>query len=873
MRLAAIIRSRGVVGVVVLGSVLLATPSAPASPRSVAPRDGLRAVDAVPPGESGNTTLPQFAAVTAGLASSYGPHTDDQQSMYASFRDKSMSFHSGPGTAPPGDPDARIWRDSYGVPTIAAPNEADLFYAIGYAMAQDRLAQMEVLRHVGHGTLADLIGASGIAMDKAVRRYTEGDAALRREFDAEPHSAQVRLLRFSDGVNEWIRQVQGPQIAQLPAEFTLLAALPIKPWTVLDTLGFGEYAGRFFGEFGHGELQDAATYRRLVAKYGTRMGRKMFNDLLPLNDPHAPTSITPSDGRFPRHTSSRVGSSPARYVNEKATAARDDHDLPRLARTADRTARRVSALQRLLAIPRLGSNAIAVSGRLTTDGHPLLYGGPQTGWAVPGFFWEVEVHDPARDQRGVMLPGLPLIVIGRNATSAWTVTSALDANADTFVMRLNASDTRYRYRGKWWPLHKKTETIACSTPPSAATSVLSSQLPELCPQQPASITVYRTVLGPAVAAPDADHRLYVRHAAEDGRIASSFVAWDRASRATSVRQMSHALRGIAFGFNFLYVDDHGRIGYWHVGRYPIRPANVDPRLPIPGSGRYDWTGFERFRDQPHVIDPKSGYVVNWNNEPATGWGSKNLQVSSDEGGEWGDSWESVSLQKALVARLPLSFASLYRVPEAVAYVDNQARLLKPYLVRALAGTKNARLRQVRRMLRGWDGRRNHVNGSGGYSTPAIAFFDRFIVRASADLSLPALGHTFNLNSGLACDPTHPTCKYHSVDNEAAPTYKFEYATEQLLLAALRRHVSATWLRAAAGSRALLVRAARQTVADLTKTQGRRISGWNEPVETGEFSAQGAISVPPLVPLPNKGSFTMLVEATRSPVASPHGRRR
>jgi penicillin amidase len=861
-----------VLAVALVLGLQLPAPWSAARGSSVTGNDRLRAVDALPPGESGQTTLAQFAAATAGVTSSYGPHTDDQESIYASFREKSMQFRNGPGVAPPGDPNARIWRDGYGVPTITAAHEGGLFYAIGYAMAQDRLAQMEVLRHVGHGTLADLIGAAGIPMDREVRRYTEGDAALLKEFRAEPPIDKLRLRRFRDGVNAWIRQVQGPLVARLPAEFTLLGDLPIKPWTVLDTLGFGEYAGRFFGESGHGELQDAAILRRLVRKYGGNRGRTMFNDLLPLNDPHAPVTITAAEGRFPRHTSRPVGHPNTRFVNDRVAMVRGDRGLLRAATTANREAHRISVLQRLLALPRMGSNAVAVSGRLTKDGHPLLYGGPQTGWAVPAFFWEAEVHDPIRDQRGVMLPGVPLFVIGRNATAAWTVTSALDANADTFVMRLDRSGRHYWYRGRWRRLRTRTERIPCRTPPSAAAGLLSGGLPQTCPGKPVTITLYRTALGPAIASPGSHRRLYVRHAAEDHHIVSSFDGWDRAGRAGSVAGMRRALRTISFAFNFFYVDDHGRIGYWHVGRYPIRPADVDPRLPIPGNGRYDWSGFERFADLPHVVDPSSGYIVNWNNKPSVGWGSKNLQVSTDEGGIWGEYWESAPLTHALLARLPVSFASLSKVPQAVAYLDDQARVFKPYLLRALAGTTNARLRRVRSLLERWNDSRRRLNHNGGYATAAVVFFDRFVVRATDDLAGAALGPTFNLTSGLTCNPRRPSCRYHSTDNQAAPTYKFEYATEQLLLAALRGHTRAPWLRMAGGREALLRRAARQTVRDLAVTQGHRISAWNEPVEPGTFSAQGAISVPPLLPMPDKGSFTMLVEADRSPVAQPHGER-
>src|SRR5207245_1932824 len=75
----------------------------------------------------------------------------------------------------------------------------------------------------------------------------------------------------------------------------------IKPWTIDDSLAFGEYAGRFFGEFGHGELEMAASLARLKAKHDDATARKIFDDVFPADDPSAPTTIPASVGTFPRH--------------------------------------------------------------------------------------------------------------------------------------------------------------------------------------------------------------------------------------------------------------------------------------------------------------------------------------------------------------------------------------------------------------------------------------------------------------------------------------------------------------------------------------------------------------------------------------------
>src|SRR5437763_94996 len=810
-----------------LGAVLLASAAAPGS-ASAAASDQLKAGSAVPPGQSGMTTTFQFTQVTLGLASSYGAHPDDQRQLYQSFHYKPMQFvGAGQGVAPPGDANVKIRRDSrYGVPTITGKTDADVFYGIGYAMAADRLFQMEVFRHVGHGTLAELIGASGLPMDEAVRRVSEGPAKRAAEYNRLPADARLRLQRFLDGVNAYIDQAQQPQnqASMMPAEFALLDDQPVQHWTVDDALAFGEYAGRFFGEFGHGEVGAARTFEHLVKRFGRRKAELLFHDLLPLNNPRAPTSIARADGVFPRHTRGRVKTKyrGAPYANHAPGVLPSLSLLAPVADAVEHQQAQVIDLQRRLALPRFGSNAVLVSGKRTKNHKPMIYGGPQTGWAVPGFFWEAEVHSPVRDERGVMVPAIPLFVIGRNARAAWTVTSALDANADTFVEHLDPSNSTYMHKGRTLTVSKRVETIHCKNPPTTALPLLSGQPPPPCPPGDVHENVYRTVHGPALADPGKAHILFVRQSVVDGRLLKSLVAWDTAGRRSTVGGFGRALAGMSLGFNFFYAGDDGHIGYWHTGAYPIRPKNADPTLPMPGDGRYDWRGFERWRAHPHVTDPRSGFLVNWNNKPSVGWWSKNLETGG-EGGIWGPEWEHVPLAADVRRRSPLDFARLGQVPRDVSFIDNRARVFLPYLRHALRQVTDHKLVVMRGSLRKWNGRRARGDGHGHYGTPAVVFFDRFVERLMRDAERPVLGADWVENAGLDC----AGCHLVSVDNLAAPTYKFEYAGEQVLISALRHHTRYRWVR---HPDRLVLRAAREAAAYLTSKQGGDPARWNEAIE-------------------------------------------
>ncbi len=76
--------------------------------------------------------------------------------------------------------EVEVLYDDYAIPHIYAQNEEDLWYALGYVHAQDRLFQMEVLRRVGDGRLAEIFGKEVVDVDKffrslGLRNYAKND--------------------------------------------------------------------------------------------------------------------------------------------------------------------------------------------------------------------------------------------------------------------------------------------------------------------------------------------------------------------------------------------------------------------------------------------------------------------------------------------------------------------------------------------------------------------------------------------------------------------------------------------------------------------------------------------------------------------------
>jgi len=99
--------------------------------------------------------------------------------------------------------DVSIERDQFGIPHIFAESEADLWFGFGYAMAQDRLFQLDYLRRKGLGRLADVLGPEGLPLD-IIARTVGLNRIARAEWPRLPAGTQQVLESFAAGINAWI---------------------------------------------------------------------------------------------------------------------------------------------------------------------------------------------------------------------------------------------------------------------------------------------------------------------------------------------------------------------------------------------------------------------------------------------------------------------------------------------------------------------------------------------------------------------------------------------------------------------------------------------------------------------------------------------
>lgn len=584
-----------------------------------------------------------------------------------------------------------ILRDSFGVPHVYASTVRGLFYGNGYAVAQDRLWQMERYRHSAHGRLAELEGKAALASDRETRRRGYTVEEYRTMFAAlEPENRAV-FEAYRDGVNGYLEQAAAG--GKLPEGYQKLGIRPA-PWDVVDSVAIGVMMSHRFGSGGGGELRNLRILTKLKEKFGEAEARKIFEDLYWRNDPRSPTTITNEDMKKPRvapFPSSNAGREAARQLELAAS------DAVLAAAEVRAEMRDVMEYAEAHQLPtRLGSYAWLISPKRSVSGNALLVGGPQMGFMTPQIAHEVHLSGAGFDAIGMGFAGFPGVLIGHNQDLAWTTTSGIGDLVDIFAEKLDPqSKRRYRFQGAWRDMECREETIAVR---GGETEKM-----EVC----------RTVHGPVLEWDEKAGIAYSLSAPFRGREMETRKAMLCFNRAKSVDEFGRCASLLWLSHNFFAADRQGNIGYWHCGRPPLRAAGYDPRLPLPGTGEAEWRGVLPFEQAPQVINPARGYIVNWNNKPAP-W------TDNGDRPAWGEIFRIHRIQKLVEARPRLTVEHMRQMIADIGLNDASADYLKPHILAAIERAKtqaapggsprrphsnDAELLRAAEYLRAWD---NHA---------------------------------------------------------------------------------------------------------------------------------------------------------------------
>ena len=722
-----------------------------------------------------------------------------------------------------------IIRDNYGVPHIYAGTKEGLAYGCGYAMAQDRLWQADLYRKQGYGNLAEF-GLASIDADYQIRSMAYSKEELREIFDNwVPHRASSKLkemmLAYVDGINLYISEaltnLASGDPSMIPVEY-LAYGLPLEPFTIEDCVAIVVMMAWRFGGCGGDELSYAAALEALQDKYGNELGWAMFNDHFPQNDPGAEVTIPLEYDSWPEFSSS---------YSMDVVCGSDLPSLGTVSKEYEEMKMGQTHLFESLGLPtKFGSNAFLVSPSKATNGNPLLQGGPQMGQSIPQIVLEVGLHGAGIDAVGMMMPHAPTILIGVSKWGAWTSTTGVSDNMDTYIEVLNPDNQyQYWYNGGWVDMEKRTERFY---------GPLKSYYEDR--------DVYRTIHGP-IFGWDLDNNLcfsmktpYYKDelAAEEG--------WSLFQQSTDAWDMYVAAGKVHAAHNFYWIDRDGNIAYFHSGKWPIKPTTgkdgrpIDDRLPLWGTGEEEWVGVTGVKEMPKCYNPSQGFLANWNNKPITNWPFG----ESDAG--WGQGHRVGIIMELLAEDNDITFEDMNRIVRDAGYNHIPGMNVLDFLVDA-AKTDPTIPSEVIDYLEAWD---HHYNdyidpmwpaADATYDDPGLTIFDDWYDRIFEEVfedDLPTYAEVGPIHREYA--RVWPSTIIHVFDGPASKLpLNYDYLNGE-------------------DRDEVICRVLKWSIGNLTDSLGSDMSTWLTPVIQWWPSQIGALPRAPMHYM-NRGTYNQIAE--------------
>lgn len=437
-----------------------------------------------------------------------------------------------------------IVRSTENVPHIFGANDDDVFFALGLAHAQDRLFQMTLLRRAAQGRLSEVYGPKAFPADDLARRL-ELYRNASESVDVQDDATLAALTAYSAGVNQWIAEVNEQALGRGAPEF-FLRPQNISYWQPADSL---------------------AILKLLAAASSNSAATEILRARLSKAWPDRGTDLLRAEGgptALPDYASLFPG---ARFTApERRSRADGERSVENFLRPGDG----------------LGANGFAAMPARTAANGALLANDPQAPLIAPSLYYLARLQLSSGGVIGATIPGMPVILSGRNPQLAWGLTPAPIDDADIAMEEIQpGSPDRYRGPTGWTDLESRREVIRVLDEPDRNIMLRFSRNGPLVPGLDAGLAD----ITPAGFVPS----LRWTGSSNADTTMSALLGLMRASDAGSAAKIAEGV--IAPPMN-VTLADHETIRQLTVGAAPERAAShpTGGALPVPGwDTSADWT--------------------------------------------------------------------------------------------------------------------------------------------------------------------------------------------------------------------------------------------------------------------------------------------
>ena len=463
-----------------------------------------------------------------------------------------------------------IVRDHANVPHIFGADDADVFFGLGYAHAQDRLWQMIMLRRTVQGRLSEVFGPRTVAIDRLLRRLDLYRLAVQSE-EVQDAETRTALDAYAAGVNARLAEINDQALGRGAPELFIFNA-PVAPWQPADSLAIVKLLGLRLS----GHLQDEVLRARTALMLDDEA---RLRDILP-DAPGAPIAALPEySALFPGLP---------RYA--EAPPAPDDPLWP---------------------APRRGlagaSNAWSAAPSRSAAGGTLLANDPHLGFSAPVIWYLARLQLTRGDVIGATIPGIPAVLTGRSARLGWGLTSSYLDDQDLHIEQLNPDNPEeYLTPEGFKPFESRPSIIDIKGAPPIT---LTLRWTENGPVLPGSDFALETITPPG-------HVVSLSWTALSPRD-TSLSAAIAVMGAGTVQEAIAVSEGYIAPSQNLSLVDQNTIAMKLIGAVPQRDPNHQSqgRMPSPGwRAENRWLGRAPYADNPEFVAPPGGILGNTNNK-------------------------------------------------------------------------------------------------------------------------------------------------------------------------------------------------------------------------------------------------------------------
>ena len=461
-----------------------------------------------------------------------------------------------------------IVRNIHNVPHVFAEDDNDVFFGLGFAHAQDRLWQMQLMRRTVQGRLSEMFGRQTLRTDELMRRLDLYTLA-RKSLSAQDDATRAALQAYADGVNAWLRLTNERARGRGAPEFFFFSAeFPL--WQPADSL---------------------AMLKLMAVQLNSQISREVLRARasLLLDEPHLRDLMPAAPG-------SGVAALPdyaAIFPNVRPETRMTQIDDP------------------LWPVPPVAlagaSNAFAASAQRAASDGSILANDPHLGLSAPGIMYLARLELSTGGVIGATIPGIPAILSGRSGALGWGVTSSYVDDSDVMLEELNP-DNPLEYR----------------TPDGWAEFEARGSIIRVRDEDPLTLTLRWSENGPIMSGALFD----LGTVTPPGHVAA--ISWtalsDEDTTMTAAMRLMRAQtieEAIAAGELFvtpsqnLMLASADRIAMQTVGHMPRRDADHQTQGRMPAAGwraENRWLGTLPYSANPRFVDPESGILGNTNNK-------------------------------------------------------------------------------------------------------------------------------------------------------------------------------------------------------------------------------------------------------------------